>query len=206
MLEMRSRMQPSAGSSQFPLFLVGLIALATEGYAQQATPLANPPQTEDKRIFWIIPNFRTSPSLNPYTPLTVAKKFELGSQDSFDRGTMALAALFAGEAQLSNSNRSFGQGVAGYARFSGAYPVADEEPCTSRDMAESCAKLLNVPVTGTKHERPDRMPRFANNRRVDGSAMRNALGIKLTYPSYRVGVPAAISGETTTGSAGCQRI
>lgn len=88
--------------------------------------------------------------------------------------------------------------------ISGAYPVAEEEPCTSRDIAELCAKLLNVPVTGTRHERPDRMPRFANNRRVDGSAIRKALGITLTYPSYHVGVPAALSGAINNASAGCQ--
>jgi len=85
---------------------------------------------------------------------------------------------------------------------SGAYPVADEEPCTSRDLAEFCARLLNIPVTGTGYERADRMPRFANNRRVDGSAIRRALGIALTYPSFRVGVPAALSGEVTSTSAG----
>jgi nucleoside-diphosphate-sugar epimerase len=81
-----------------------------------------------------------------------------------------------------------------------------EEPCTSRDIAEFCAKLLNVPVTGTRDERPHRMPRFANNRRVDGSAIQKALGITLTYPSRRVGIPAAISGETTAESAGCQQL
>ena len=78
---------------------------------------------------------------------------------------------------------------------SGAYPVADDEPCTSREIAEFCARLLNLPVTGTGHERAARVPRFANNRRVDGSAIRRALGITLTYPSYRVGIPAALSLE-----------
>jgi nucleoside-diphosphate-sugar epimerase len=77
-------------------------------------------------------------------------------------------------------------------KISGAYPVADEQPCTSREIAEFCARLLNVPVTGAGHQRADRWPRFASNRRVDGSAIRKALGITLTYPSYRVGVPAAL--------------
>jgi nucleoside-diphosphate-sugar epimerase len=81
--------------------------------------------------------------------------------------------------------------------ISGAYPVADEEPCTSRDIAEFCARLLNVPVTGAGHEQADRLPRFPNNRRVDGSAIRRALGVTLTYPSYRVGIPAAVAGATT---------
>jgi len=55
--------------------------------------------------------------LQPYKPLTVAEKFKIARQDSFDRGTVALAAAFAGEAQLSNSNPSFGQGVKGYAHY-----------------------------------------------------------------------------------------
>lgn len=88
----------------------------------------------------------------------------------------------------------------------GAYPVADEEPCTSREIAEFCARLLNVPVTGPCREPADRVARFANNRRVDGSAIRKALGITLAYPSYRVGVPAALSAATTNASAGHRQI
>ena len=43
----------------------------------------------------------------------------IATQDSFDRGTVILAAAFAGEGQLTNANRSFGQGVAGYGRYFG---------------------------------------------------------------------------------------
>jgi hypothetical protein len=77
------------------------------------------PQVESKRIFGIIPNFRTSPSLRNYEPLRPAEKFTIAAQDSFDRGTVALAALFAGQAQLTSATPSFGQGVAGYARYLG---------------------------------------------------------------------------------------
>jgi nucleoside-diphosphate-sugar epimerase len=70
----------------------------------------------------------------------------------------------------------------------GAYPVADEEPCTSREIAEFCARLHNTKLEGG-HEEP---PRFSSNRRVDGSAIRRLLGIKLAYPSYRDGIPAAL--------------
>ncbi len=79
----------------------------------------NPPDSQNKRIFWIVPNFRTSPQLKDYKPLTPAEKFKIAQQDSFDRGTVALAALFAGEAQVTNANRSFGQGVQGYAHYFG---------------------------------------------------------------------------------------
>jgi len=82
----------------------------------------------------------------------------------------------------------------------GAYPVADEEPCTSREIAEFCAQLLDLPVTGIGHREVESVPRYANNRRVDGSAIRRELGITLTYPSYRVGVPAALSGQAPADS------
>jgi hypothetical protein len=77
------------------------------------------PEAEGKRIFGIIPNYRTSPTLEAYKPVTPKEKFKIASQDAFDRGTLALSALFAGQAQLTNSNPSFGQGVKGYARYLG---------------------------------------------------------------------------------------
>jgi hypothetical protein len=75
---------------------------------------------ESKRILGIVPNYRTSPSLQSYEPLTPGEKFKIATEDSFDRGTVALAALFGGEGQLANSNRSFGQGAAGFGRYFGA--------------------------------------------------------------------------------------
>jgi len=79
----------------------------------------NPPAAQNNRIFWIVPNFRTSPELKSYKPLTAAGKFKIAKQDTFDRGTVALAALFAADAQLTNANPSFGQGVQGYAHYFG---------------------------------------------------------------------------------------
>jgi hypothetical protein len=78
------------------------------------------PAQASKRILGIIPNYRTFPTLENYQPLTVGEKFKMASQDSFDRGTVALAAIFGGEGQWTNANRSFGQGAAGYARYFGA--------------------------------------------------------------------------------------
>ena len=78
------------------------------------------PATESKRILGIIPNNRTWPSLKDYKPLTTKEKFQIAKEDSFDRGTLILAALFAGDAQLTNANRAFGQGMKGYAQYFGA--------------------------------------------------------------------------------------
>lgn len=70
-----------------------------------------------KRIFGVIPNYRTTPDLKDYMPLRTRQKFNLATQDSFDRGTFILAALFAGESQLTQSTPSFGNGPAGYAKY-----------------------------------------------------------------------------------------
>jgi len=105
---------------------VALILFAQVSAGQQTPPVtqatddSNPPPHESKRLLWVIPNFKTSPSMQNYEPLTSKEKFKLASQDAFDRGTVALAAMFGGLGQLSNSNRSFGQGVAGYSRYFGA--------------------------------------------------------------------------------------
>jgi hypothetical protein len=72
---------------------------------------------ESKRILWIIPNYRTSPSLKDYKPLAPRDKFKIATEDSVDRGTLALAGLFGGQAQLTDSEASFGQGGKGYARY-----------------------------------------------------------------------------------------
>lgn len=74
----------------------------------------------DKHILGIIPNFRTSQLPVPYAPLSPGEKFRIARLDSFDRGTFLLAAAFAGESQLNNDNRAFGQGVEGYAQYFGA--------------------------------------------------------------------------------------
>ena len=75
---------------------------------------------ESRHIFGLIPNYRTFPSLQNYRPLTIGQKFKIASEDSLDRGTFALAGAFGGLGQLTNSNKSFGQGGAGFGRYFGA--------------------------------------------------------------------------------------
>jgi hypothetical protein len=81
---------------------------------------AQPLPLENTRILGIIPNYRTWPSLKDYKPLSTREKLQIARQDSFDRGTLILAAAFAADAQLTNANPAFGQGVKGYARYFGA--------------------------------------------------------------------------------------
>ena len=72
---------------------------------------------EHKRILGIIPNYRSSPPLTNYAPLTAGDKFKVAGQDAFDPGTFALAGLFAAEAQWTGATPSFGHGVPAYARY-----------------------------------------------------------------------------------------
>ena len=71
----------------------------------------------------------------------------------------------------------------------GAFPVADEEPCTSMEVAEWTCGYLGIPfVAGEKEEQ-------GRGRRVDGSAVRVALGVRLQYRSFREGVVASLEEE-----------
>lgn len=71
----------------------------------------------DKRIFGIIPNYRTTPTLANYRAISSEEKFKLAAKDAFDPGTFLLAAVFAGEGQVTNASPSFGQGVKGYGHY-----------------------------------------------------------------------------------------
>ena len=87
--------------------------------AQQASDPAQPATTQeppDKRVFGVLPNYRTANETATYTPITAKQKFIIASKDSFDYPLVLLAGALAGVGQLTNQNSSFGQGVAGYAR------------------------------------------------------------------------------------------
>ena len=74
-----------------------------------------------KRILGIIPNFRTSPTLRDYKPITPKQKFKIATQDSFDYGTVIQSAFFAGLGQVTDSTPSFGQGGSAYAKYFAGY-------------------------------------------------------------------------------------
>ncbi len=109
-----------------------------------------------------------------------------GIHESIQRGQYSLSDTYVSRIHV--DDLAAHAEAALLSNLTGAYPVADEEPCTSRQMAEFCAKLLNIPLAAG-HDQPSR---FASNRRVDGTAIRNLLGLTLAYPSYRQGVPASL--------------
>ena len=73
-------------------------------------------QPIDKRIFGVLPNYRTADGSLPFQPITAKHKFYIAAKDSFDYPVYLTAAAVAGLYQLENQNPSFGQGVEGYAK------------------------------------------------------------------------------------------
>src|SRR5215469_13523863 len=87
-------------------------------------PAPNPPvqAPEDKRIFGVLPNNRTTENSIPFHKITGWQKMAIAAKDSFDWPVYPTSALFATLYQLENQNPSFGQGMEGYAkRFGTAY-------------------------------------------------------------------------------------
>jgi hypothetical protein len=115
-------------TSYFPSVPILLLACTFAVLGQEATPppVANPPsiqpgQTEtapppDKRVFGVLPNYRTANESAVYTPITAKQKFTIAAKDSFDYPLVGLAAFIAAYGQWDNSHPEFGQGWAGYGR------------------------------------------------------------------------------------------
>jgi len=87
-----------------------------------AAPAPTPTPVEDKRIFGVLPNNRTTEESIPFHSISAKQKITIAAKDSFDWPVFPTAAAFAGLYQIENQNPSFGQGVKGYAlRFATAY-------------------------------------------------------------------------------------
>jgi hypothetical protein len=71
---------------------------------------------EDKRVFGVLPNNRTTEASLPFAPITGKQKLTIAFKDSFDWPVYPTAGLFASLYQLENQNPSFGQGMEGYAK------------------------------------------------------------------------------------------
>ena len=110
-------------ATTFALLVLGLLpGLAQDTPAPSAPDQAIPAPAEDKRIFGVIPNNRTTEESIPFRAISAKEKITIAAKDSFDWPVFPTAAAFAGLYQIENQNPSFGQGVQGYAkRFATAY-------------------------------------------------------------------------------------
>jgi membrane peptidoglycan carboxypeptidase len=70
----------------------------------------------DKRVFGVLPNYRTANGSAPFEPITAKRKFMIATKDSFDTPVLYTTAFFAGYSQLTGSaNSVYGQGIKGFA-------------------------------------------------------------------------------------------
>ena len=67
-----------------------------------------------KRVFGVLPNYRTADESEEGTVLPAQKKLAIASKDSFDYPLVVLAGALAGLGQLTDQQPSFGQGLKGY--------------------------------------------------------------------------------------------
>jgi nucleoside-diphosphate-sugar epimerase len=77
-----------------------------------------------------------------------------------------------------------------FSDLEGAWPVADDAPCSTAEIVEWCAEVLQiekVPLIGADIS--------IAGRRVDGTEIREKLGIGLSYGSWKTGIPASIAEE-----------
>ena len=93
---------------------------------QPALPEAPEPQTaqgrssrppSSKRIFGIIPNFRTVSTDEKLPPQSVKDKFVTAGEDSFDYSSIFIPAALAGYSLATTADPEFGGGGLGYARY-----------------------------------------------------------------------------------------
>src|SRR5690349_4756102 len=98
--------------------------LAAAALAQDAAITAGSasPAPIERRIFGVLPNYRTADGSLPFEPITAREKFHIAVKDSTDWPVYPTAGAFALLYQLEDQNPSFGQGMKGYARrYLGAY-------------------------------------------------------------------------------------
>jgi nucleoside-diphosphate-sugar epimerase len=72
--------------------------------------------------------------------------------------------------------------------LAGAWPLADERPCSSPEIALWCCRLLNKEISA-----PWKLDLTVAGRSVDGGAVLRELGLSLIYPDYESGILASIA-------------
>ncbi len=87
-----------------------------ESVAASPSAESAPAQPADKRIFGVLPNYRTVDGSAPFVPITSKHKFYIASKDSFDYPVILLSGAFAALYQLEDQDPSFGQGLKGYGK------------------------------------------------------------------------------------------
>jgi nucleoside-diphosphate-sugar epimerase len=83
-----------------------------------------------------------------------------------------------------------------FANLEGAWPVADDEPCSTEEIVRWCTKLMKLEAPGDAGKIKN-MP--IAGRKVNGRRIRELLRVNLEYPSWQTGIRASLEEEKTAG-------
>jgi hypothetical protein len=106
---------------------------------EQQQPTPPPAGPQHKRIFGIIPNYRTYPTLKDYKPISSGQKFKIFADDTFDRGSFMLAGAFAAKGFIANDNPAFGHGMEGFGKY---YAAAYGDVAIGNFMTEALYPVI----------------------------------------------------------------
>src|SRR5205085_334561 len=84
---------------------------STTASIEATKPAEKPPE---KRIFGVVPNYRTTNADQPYSPITARHKLGIASRDSFDWPTYPLAALMTFVMPGKEETKAYGTGWTGF--------------------------------------------------------------------------------------------
>src|SRR5579864_1699941 len=112
------------------LWALGNCALASVMLAQSNTPDSPPVSQPDaasptSRVLGVLPNYRAAEESDPFSPLSVRRKFYIGYKDSTDYPIFFVAGGLAALGQIIDQHPQFGQGLKGYGKRLGG-SVADQ--------------------------------------------------------------------------------
>lgn len=85
-------------------------------------------------------------------------------------------------------------------KLAGTFNIADDEPAPPQDVITHAANMLGIaPPDEVRFETAQMSPMarsfYSDNKRVANSAIKNALGIELLYPTYREGLKGILGEE-----------
>ena len=94
--------------------------------AQTAPPAAETPAVKTagqgadvetgKRIFGVLPNYKTVEKMGVYEPIPASEKFKIAAKDSFDWPEFLVAGAITGLNQMTGQTPEWGQGLKGYGK------------------------------------------------------------------------------------------
>ena len=90
-------------------------ASSDESASTETTSESTKPAKPDKRLFGVLPNYRTVDASIPFSPLTPRQKLSIASHDSFDWPTFLLAGVMTFAMPGTEDKHFYGTGLEGFA-------------------------------------------------------------------------------------------